>query len=79
MKDNNPGLGNRFETEVESFLIKIAEHPGIYGYSYKQPYREVKLKTFPFSIVYKVNEHKKQVYISAIYHIRRSPQKKYRK
>lgn len=49
-----PGLGYRFEVEVESLLLKIANDPELYGFSRKS-YREAEIGGFPFTIVYKIN------------------------
>ena len=76
--NEQPRLGDRFEIEVESLSLKISETPEIYGYS-RKPYREAKINGPPFTIVYKMNERKKQVYISAIFHTSRNPKKKYRR
>lgn len=72
-EEQQPGLGSRFEYEVEELLIKISNTPELYGYS-KRPYREAQLRSFPFTIIFKFNKIKHQVYISAIYHTSRNPE-----
>ena len=72
------GLGKRFETAVEQLLEQISLNPETYGYG-KGIYREAKTTNFPYTIVFKISSLKNTVYISAIYHTRRRPQKKYRK
>jgi len=45
----------------------------------KSSYREVKIHTFPYLIVYKILPKKKTILVSAIHHTSRSPKTKYRK
>ncbi len=65
-EDKLKDLGIRFEAAVDELISKIAEHPLVYGYGCN-PYREACLKDFPYMIVYKVNQRKKQVYIVAVF------------
>ncbi len=77
-KQQQKGLGERFEKMVEQCLQKIALNPENYGIS-KVPYREASTGVFPYTIVYKLNKKKKLVYVAAIYHAKRNPGDKYRK
>ena len=63
---------------VERKLYQISEHPEYYGKRLSN-YREAKVQNFPFVIVYEFFEEKKLIHISAIYHSKRNPNKKYRK
>jgi hypothetical protein len=72
------GLGDRFEKRTEQILLQITQYPEHYGYS-KIPYREATIEGFPYTIVYKLNKRKRQIFISAIYHTKRHPKHKYRK
>lgn len=72
-----PGLGYRFEEYIEKCLKKIVSHPEHYSII-KGQYREASTEIFPYAIVYKVNKRKKLIYISAVYHHKRNPDKKFR-
>ena len=72
------GLGERFITSVKNKLLKIAEHPFRYPVK-KDDFRETPLTGFPYSIVYFIDEIKKNIVISSIYHSKRNPEKKFRK
>ncbi len=72
------GLGERFEKMVEKRLEQIVQYPENYHIS-KASYREVSTEVFPYTIVYKLNKRKKLIYISAVYHTKRNPLRKYRK
>jgi hypothetical protein len=72
------GLGLRFENAVERKLLQITTNPLAYAKKYRA-YRQAPVQGFPFLIVYKVNESRHTMYVSAIFHISRNPKKKYRK
>ncbi len=72
------GLGERFERETEKQLQKIVTNPVAYHFS-KGKFREASIDRFPFTIVYVINERKKTIYISSVFHTSRNPKGKYRK
>lgn len=72
------GLGERLEKMVEQRLSQIRLHPEHYRIS-KAPYREVSVDVFPYTIVYKLDKKGKLITISAVYHNKRNPRRKYRK
>lgn len=72
------GLGERFMLHVEETLDYISNYPLHYSIK-KARFREAKVSVFPFQIVYEASEKYKTVYVSAIYHSKRNPKKKYRK
>ena len=72
------GLGERFTKAAESSLNQISSTPLLYARKHAS-FREVKIESFPYVIVYKVYEKKKTVFIVAIYHTSRNPRKKYRR
>ena len=78
-EDKQKGLGERFINAVRKKIEEIVLHPEIYGSKSNKKFREAKVDFFPYSIVYKVNKRKKEIYISSIHHAKKSPQKKYRK
>jgi mRNA-degrading endonuclease RelE of RelBE toxin-antitoxin system len=72
------GLSIQFEKEIENVLSQIKTNP--YTYSLiKNAYRQAKANVFPFVIGYKINERKREIYVSAIYHAKRNPREKFRK
>ena len=60
-------------------LEQIAEHPLLFGERSRKGYREAKVKTFPYLIIYKVYVRKKVIFINSIHHTSKHPAKKYRK
>jgi hypothetical protein len=73
------GLGGQFIISVRNKLHIIANSPELFGNKGKQQYREVKVKGFPYIIVYKVFIREKRIFVSAIHHTSKSPGKKYRR
>jgi mRNA-degrading endonuclease RelE of RelBE toxin-antitoxin system len=72
------GLGDRFEKAVEVRLNQIWSSPLLYQKK-RGVFREAKIDTFPYQIVYKIYDKKNIIFISAIYHSSRNPKKKYRR
>ena len=68
-EDQQPGLGQRFYSEVIGCLDWIAENPALPRL--RQSYRRVNLKVFPFYIAYVVEGD--LVWVLAIAHGRRRP------
>ena len=77
-EEQSPGLGDRFENEVERLIDNIAKYPLIYP-NKKYDCRESKIEDFPYLIVYKMYPAKNIIYIVSIFHTSRNPRKKYRK
>lgn len=76
--DRDPAVAERFIAAVNNKLDRIESNP----FQYKRLFRhfhEVGLRSFPYTIVYFVEEARKKVVIVAIYHQKRHPKKKYRK
>ena len=61
------GLGDEFLDELERVKTLIAKHPKIAQITYKN-IRQKTLKRFPHSILYTLNEAKKQIKIIALMH-----------
>lgn len=68
---------------AENFIIAIDEaieavccNPQRYRKSYKE-LREITLKKYPFYLIYLIDEKKKTVVFTSVYHNKRSPDKKY--
>lgn len=75
--DKQDGLGERFLREVQSKLEIVKKQPDYYAIKNNFS-REVKIKDFPYQIIYRVDEQYKVVVIQSIFHIKRNPQNKYR-
>ncbi len=65
-----------FTQAVESTIEKICENPKRWHNKYKN-YYELGLAKYPFKIIYTVDEVFKIITITAIYHQKRNPRKKY--
>lgn len=75
----------RSKTAAENFVKEIKEKiksicidPLRYRNVYKY-FRETSLKKYPFYIIYFIDESKKIVVISSVYHHKRNPKRKYKK
>ncbi len=60
--------------KIESICLNPLRHRNTYKY-----FRETSLKKYPFCIVYFVDENKKIVVITSVYHHKRNPKRKYKK
>jgi len=65
-----------FIKEIDEKTATICKYPFRYRNTYKE-FREAALKKYPFSIVYLLDEQRKQVIIFSIFHQKRSPRKKF--
>ena len=66
-----------FTISIDYALKQICDYPDRWRNSYKN-YYEYSLKKFPFKIVYVKEDDKKLIIVTAIYHHKRNPRKKYR-
>jgi plasmid stabilization system protein ParE len=66
-----------FIAEIKNFINLICQNPFRYPKKHKH-FREVKLKKFPFIIVYFINDATEQIIITSIFHTSRNPRIKYR-
>jgi len=72
------GLAEPFIREVSKILDLLEKNPFLFP-AKKKDFREALLKIFPYVIVFKVNENKKQVIIVAVFHTSRNPIHKYKR
>lgn len=77
--EQQPGLGELFLQAVRSKIELILDNPNIYSSKYRKNYREASLDNFPFVIVYRVNTKAAMIFVTSIHHMKKSPQRKYRK
>lgn len=69
--DKQKGLGKRFHNEVKSTFKSIRKNP-----FYQTHYKDVRcfpLKKFPAMVHYTLDENKKQITVSAVFHISQDP------
>jgi plasmid stabilization system protein ParE len=78
-EDKQKGLGDRFLKAVRGKMEQIIVRPQVFGSRGNKGFREAKIEFFPYHIVYKINERKREIYISSIHHNSKHPKKKYRK
>lgn len=68
-----PGLGERFLNSIEESYKKLSESPQYYSYiNSKKDLRDVKIKDFPFVIIYQIAEDR--VLILRVFNTNRNPQ-----
>ncbi len=72
-EEKQVGLGDRFENEVYKSLKEVERHPKRY-HERKQSFRSKKIKTFPYLIIYLIEEKEKLILISSIFHTSRNPE-----
>lgn len=74
-EEKSPGLGERFLDELIQRYTEISQHPEYYGFVDEQKIiRDVKLRHFPYLIVYEIKVDKVIVY--SIFNGYRNPNKK---
>ena len=78
-EEQQAGLGERFIKAVRERMESIANNPETFGSKDNIHFREALIEAFPYIIVYKVYKQKNEIFMSAIYHAKRHPKKKYRK
>ena len=74
-EDQHTGLGEIFISTLDSTLKKIQSFPTAHT-KVKKDYRQVRLKKFPYVIVYEIL--KTEVVVLAIFHTKRHPRRKFR-
>jgi len=75
-KERSLQATENFINEVNEALEKVSLDPKRYRNTYKQFY-EIGLKTYPFAIVYFIDEEEQQIVIVSIFHYKRNPRKKF--
>ena len=77
-KERSLPAAENFVKEVNEAFIKIESEPAAYKNIYKNFY-EIKLRKYPYSIVYFIDEGDSRIVISTIFHYKRNPKKKFDK
>lgn len=74
-EEQSNGLGEIFLSELDRCYKKIEVQPTLYGKA-KKNFRQIKLKRFPYVVVYEII--KSEVIVFAVFHTSRSPKHKFR-
>ena len=77
-KQRSQQASENFIEAIENTLDLICNNPHRWRIGYKD-FHELGVKKFPHSIIYKIDRDNQQVVVTAIYHGKRNPKKKYRK
>lgn len=72
------GLGNEFVEAVFNEINYIQEQP-LHFRKFIKNYRQLKIKRFPFLIVYEVVKNKNEIVILSVFHTSRNPKGKIKK
>ncbi len=72
-EEKQVGLGERFENEVYKSLKEVEQHPKRYPEKIKF-FRAKKIKTFPYLVIYRIEEKEKLIFASSIFHTSRNPE-----
>jgi plasmid stabilization system protein ParE len=78
-ENKRKGLGLDFLEAIEKKLAEIISNPEIFSSKSNPHYREARVDRFPYVIVYRLYKQKKEIFISAVHHLKKSQRKKYRK
>jgi len=62
---------------VNETLNKIQDQPDRFPITYKN-FHEARTKSYPFSIVYFIDEKNQMIIVSAFFHKKRNPERKFR-
>ncbi len=72
-EEQKVGLGIKFINEFENTIQKIAVNP-FYASFIEMDARSVSLKRFPYQMIYRVDEARREVRIIAVIHHKRNPE-----
>ena len=70
-------VSTKFIIAVNAALKLICDNPGRWRNGYKN-YYELGVKKYPFNLIYVIEPANKRVVITAVYHGKRNPKRKYR-
>ena len=71
-ENESPGLGDRFLKSLEDAYQKLSVGPQYYGFiNSKKDIRDMKIKTFPFVIIFQIIEDK--VLVLRVFNTSRNP------
>lgn len=70
-----PGLGERFLNMVDHYLALIGSNPYQYPSRYGNELHVAPMKTFPYLVVYWVDQRQETVFVTSVFHTSRKPRK----
>jgi hypothetical protein len=73
----SPNISRRFDAEINNALDKLEENPFAYFNLNIYPYRRIVLRSFPFAIIYRIEDD--LVYVLVLFPLKDDPAKLYRK
>ncbi len=76
-ENRKSGLGDEFKDRLINRVKNIKSYPERFP-ERKKAFREIKLKTFPYLIIYKIDNKRKVIAIVSVFHTSRNPNKKYK-
>ncbi len=77
-KERSAKSAENFVGQVKEKIDKICHSPLRYPRTYKH-FRETSLRKYPYFLVYFIDENKKMIIITSVFHQKRNPKKKYTK
>ena len=77
-QERSQRVAENFVSELREKIQEICTDPFRYRFAYKE-YRETSLRKYPYTVVFLVDQSARKVVISAVFHHKRNPRKKYRK
>ena len=75
-EEKSKGLGEVFLSELHTCFKKIESNPKLFG-KIKKNFRQIKLKRFPYVIIYEVIET--EVVVFVVFHTSRNPKYKFKR
>lgn len=73
-ESQQPGLGERFEADLEACYDYLEINPGHFQLSHP-PFRKAHLSKFPYSVAYEIREASKEVIVFAVHGQKKDPKK----
>jgi mRNA-degrading endonuclease RelE of RelBE toxin-antitoxin system len=77
-REQSVQASDNFVTAVNKLLAEIEKQPDYFRNSYKN-FHEAKIKKFPISLIYFIDEEEKRVVITSFFHYKRNPLNKFKK
>ena len=72
-EEQSRGLGERFLKSLEDSYLKLSQTPQFYSYiQYDKNIRDIKIKTFPFVIIFQIIEN--TVFVLRVFNTNRNPE-----
>jgi len=75
--ERSESTAENFITAIDKALELICHSPFRWRNTYKH-FHELSLRKFPFTIIYEIHQEEQKIIVTAIYHHKRNPKKKYR-